>query len=131
MVVDASVTLSWIMPGETPRPDVLARAQTEQIIVPYIWRLEVLNILLIAEKRGRLSTVQVESFLTELNRLGPSIDIAGLGSAWTDIKLYARLYQLTSYDAAYLELAIREGAALATDDVKLKTAAISAGLTVL
>jgi predicted nucleic acid-binding protein len=77
IVLDASVTLSWCFPDEqTPVAlNVLDRLNAgEQALVPAFWSVEVLNSLLIGERRGRISPQQTEAFLSTLRALGPAID---------------------------------------------------------
>ena len=79
IVLDASVTLSWCFPDEqTPVAlEVLDRLNAgEQALVPAFWSVEVLNSLLIGEKRGRISPEQTEAFLSSLRAMGPEVDSA-------------------------------------------------------
>jgi predicted nucleic acid-binding protein len=77
IVVDASITLSWCFPDEqTPLSiRVLDRLKTgEQISVPAFWSVEVLNSLLIGERRGRISRTQTQAFLENLQALSPPLN---------------------------------------------------------
>ena len=77
IVLDASITLSWCFPDEqTPLSlKVLDRLNAgEDAVVPAFWLLEVLNPLLVGEKRGRIPAEQTHSFLSDLEALQPIID---------------------------------------------------------
>ena len=93
-------------------------------IVPNLWRLEIANVLLLAERRGRLDKLGVEQRLGLLAALPISIDADTDAYAWNDTILLARAERLTLYDAAYLELAIRRDVALASLDRDLRRAAV-------
>jgi predicted nucleic acid-binding protein len=133
LVVDASIALTWCFEDEaTPETDSLfARIRDEGAIVPGIWRLELANVLLQAERRGRISGADVALRLELIEALPIAADGETAQRAWGDTLRIARSEQLTSYDAAYLELALREGAPLATRDRELADAARRRGLTVL
>lgn len=106
----------------------LDRLRTDEAIVPAVWPLEVTNVLLGAERRGRLSEAKANRFLNLLGQL--PIDV----EPWTDratIVAAGRTHSLTSYDASYLVLAERAGVALATLDKSLATAAGNAGVPLL
>jgi len=82
MVIDASVTLSWCFPDEqTPMSsNVLDRLKSgERALVPAFWPLEVLNTLLVGERRGRITAEQTRAFLDTLRVLGPALDYTSLG----------------------------------------------------
>lgn len=121
-VIDASVTACWFFPDET---DPIAsqswlRVHEDEAIVPAHWWFEVRNTMLVGERRGR-STEQRTGFAMErLARM--AIRIAPMPRD-ADVFALARKHRLTFYDAAYLELAQREGLALATLDDELSNAA--------
>ena len=124
IVVDASVTLSWCFPDEqTPLSlQVLDRLNAgEEALVPAFWPVEVLNSLLVGEKRGRVSTNQ--TFLRNLTALQPTIDHASLDQVFGTVQMLCRDYGLTPYDALYVELAQRSKCPLATLDQSQKDAA--------
>ena len=99
--------------------------------MPGLWRLEVANALLMAARRGRLGRLDVEQRLALLAALPIAIDTDTDRHAWSDTLLLARAERLTLYDAAYLELAIRRNAELATLDRELRRAARRIGVTVV
>ncbi len=98
------------------------------IFVPAIWKLEVANFLVVAERRGRYTPDESAEFLAHLSGLSIVTDTAGLDHAFTSILDHARRYQRSAYDAAYLELALRLGLPLATRDEPLQQAAASLGI---
>ena len=128
IVIDASVTMAWCFDDEaTPMTDgVLDRLRDQEAFVPALWQLEVANVLLIAERRGRITEAQATRFLDLLMQLPIRIDqsltnVAALLAA-------GRRHRLTAHDAAYLLLAERIGAPLATLDSNLIAAALTAGV---
>lgn len=126
IVVDASVTLSWCFPDEqTPLSlQVLDRLNAgEEALVPAFWPVEVLNSLLVGERRGRISTEQTHAFLRNLTALQPTIDHASLEQVFGTVQMLCRDHGLTPYDALYVELAQRSKWPLATLDQSQKDAA--------
>ena len=92
-----------------------AIARRNSGFAPSLWRLEVANVLTVAERRGRITATDADRFLEMLARLGILID-EGNTSTWKATLSLARLTGLSAHDAAYLELAIRGGLPLATLD---------------
>jgi predicted nucleic acid-binding protein len=133
LVVDASIALTWCFEDEvTEATEVIGtRIDSEGAIVPDLWRLEIGNALLSAERRGRLKRSDVEQRLGLLMALPITIDGDTASRAWTDTLLLARAERLTLYDAAYLELAIRRDVELATLDRELRRAARKMGIAVV
>jgi predicted nucleic acid-binding protein len=130
-VVDASVTLAWCFEDEATQgaDAVLERLAEDAAMAPPLWELEVVNVLLLAERCGRISESQTARFVTLLTQLPIHIDSAG--ADMESVLATGRHHGLTAYDAAYLVLAEREGIPLATLDVKLRAAAQAAGVSVL
>ena len=132
-VLDASMTVSWVFEDEsTPfTVGVLKSLETVHAIVPALWPFEVANVLSAAERRGRINAAAQAEFLERL-RLLP-IEIERRPAVWLaqQILPLARTYRLSAYDAAYLELAIREGLPLATLDEELRRAASAAGVALV
>jgi predicted nucleic acid-binding protein len=134
IVIDASVTLSWCFPDEQTymSMNVLDRLKAgEQALVPAFWALEVLNTLLVGERRGRITAEQTEAFLGALRVLNPILDYASLEQVAGPIQIICRDHQLTPYDALYIELALRSGCPLATLDQPQRRAAGSLGVRCL
>jgi len=133
LVVDASIALTWCFEDEVTAATEAIGTQidTDGAVVPGLWRLEVGNALLVAERRGHLNKRKVEERLALLSALPISVDAETDTQAWQDTILLARAHKLTLYDACYLELAIRIGATLATLDAALARAARHFGVAVV
>ena len=132
-VLDASVTLCWCFENQaTIYTEAVFEmlAGGEEASVPFVWPIEVANVLVTAERRKDLNSSQVTSFTEALSAWPIQVDTVGLDRAFQQILSAARLYRLSAYDAAYLELAIREGLPLATLDNGLRRAANAAGVTI-
>jgi predicted nucleic acid-binding protein len=127
VVLDASTALSWMFDDER---DAEARAGADAVlehgaIAPGIWRWEIQNALLAAERRMRISIDEVSSRLAELAAFPIEIDPAGPRLEFGQELDIARRFGLSVYDAAYVELALRRGFRLMTRDAKLIAAADS------
>ncbi len=133
LVVDASIALTWCFEDEVTEATeaIGTRVDSEGAVVPDLWRLEVANALMLAERRGRLKRSNMEQRLELLAALPIAIDANTAIRAWTDTLLLARAERLTLYDAAYLELAIRRDVELATLDRDLRRAARKMGVAVV
>ncbi len=132
-MLDASVALAWVFDDERGGlPDALLEALPDfEVTVPAHWILEVTNGLQLAQRRGRLRPGETASDLLE--RLAPlpiHVDPETTVRGWAEIPALAERYRLTTYDAAYLELALRLDAALATVDNALADAARHLGISV-
>ena len=124
-VLDASVAVAWCFDDEsTPAAwALLDRLHTPPAHVPALWALEIGNILLGAEKRQRITQARTVAFLGILGDLDIRVDPYLPGRAFRDVLPLARARGLTTYDATYLELAMRLGLPLATKDKALARAA--------
>ncbi|MGA8768950.1 MAG: type II toxin-antitoxin system VapC family toxin [Rhodomicrobium sp.] len=133
LVLDASLTLSWFFKDErTPGADAVLTEVTENgAVVPALWRLEVANALQMAVRRKRIDAAFRDSALTQLSRLSISTDPDTDAYAWTVILQLADRFQLTLYEAAYLELAGRRGLPLATLDRDFWDASAAFGIALL
>ena len=129
-VLDASMTLSWAFEDEsTPFTiAVLKSLETAHAIASALWAFEVASVLSIAERRGRMNRTAQTAFLERLRRLPITIEHRPATWLAQQILPLARTYHLSAYDAAYLELATREGLPLATLDDDLRQAASAAGV---
>jgi predicted nucleic acid-binding protein len=129
-VLDASVAVAWCFDDEsTPAAwALLDRLYTVPGHVPALWALEIGNILLGAERRRRITQARTVEFLGILGELDIRVDPDVAGRAFRDVLPLARERRLTTYDATYLELAMRLGVPLATKDAALARAA--AGLRI-
>lgn len=123
-VLDASLALSWVFPDEKPEysMQVRERLRTQSAVVPNLWSLELTNILALSLKRGRITQGGFEESLALLRSIPVRVDEATFHSAWGAILRLAVEHALTTYDAAYLELAQRCGIPLATLDDDLRRA---------
>lgn len=132
-VLDASVALAWAFEdeGNDYVRHVLESLRRSSAIVPPIWALEIANVLLIAERRRRINEAQTSRFIEYLGGLPIEVDDSGLADVLTDGVAIARSHQLSSYDAMYLDLAMRHGVPLATQDRRLTEAARLAGVPLL
>lgn len=121
-VVDASVAATWLLPDEASAVAGAAygRFPAEEALVPGLWWLEMRNIFLTCERRGRIDTARSDRALALLAGLPIRLDHATDNNT---LMTLARKHGLPSYDAAYLELAIRESLPLATLDAPLARAA--------
>lgn len=131
MVIDTSVTMAWCFEDETTDETeaVLERLRQEEGVVPSLWELEVVNVLLVAERRRRISEAQATRFLDLLTRLPIRVDASP--TDLTAALAAGRRHRLSAYDAAYLILAERQGIPLATLDGNLATACRNAGVDLL
>mgnify|MGYP000424569532 CR=1 FL=1 len=128
-VLDNSVCMAWFFADEANNytTGVLESLATHTCLVPSLWSLEVANVLLMGQRRGRCSEADCARFSALLAALPITTDHRTAEQALHDIFRIARLYRLTAYHAAYLELAIREGVPLATQDKALRQAAQESG----
>lgn len=125
-VVDPSVALAWLLPDETNARANAVRVAVENgadAWIPAHWWLEIGNGLLMAERRGRITANLVAQALSLVNALPFEEDEETAEQIPVRTFTLARKYDLTIYDAAYLELAQRRGAMLATFDGQLLKAA--------
>ena len=125
IVVDASVTMAWCFETEA---DAYADAALHALrhgggLVPAVWTLEVANVLLLAERRRRLSRGDADRFLGILSQLPITVADAPTTADVDGVMTLAREHRLTAYDAAYLALASMTRAPLATRDRALRAAA--------
>lgn len=134
-VLDASVTLSWLLQDASSRDAPYALSVLEAMRdpaataeVPVTWGLEIANVLARAEARGQITEAQSEAFLEVIHAATIQADAATFTQALSDTLQLARRYRLSSYDASYLELALRSGLPLATLDEDLQWAAHKAGV---
>jgi predicted nucleic acid-binding protein len=135
LVIDASITLSWLLPDEASglaiavRNDDLLKAEVTW--VPTHWRLEVCNSLWMAERRKRLDAIGVAQAAELFLKIPVSTDPDTNDRAGRETLALARQHALSVYDAAYLELVLRRGAILASLDVPLRLVAKKLGVSLL
>lgn len=133
IVVDASVVIAWLLRDErTPEADALAELIIDEgARVPQLFPIEIANVLVSAQRRGRISLAYAEEQLALLDELSLSLDPETSAHATRTTFQLAVDDNLTVYDATYLELALRLEARLMTFDLALAGAARRRGLTVL
>ncbi len=124
-VVDNSVVMSWCFADEESRyaEAVLESLESAEAIVPSVWPLEVGNVLLVAERKKRLSPAAGIRFLSLLGELPIVVEQESPARMLAEIVQLAREHKLSTYDASYLDLAMRSGLPLASEDEALKRAA--------
>jgi predicted nucleic acid-binding protein len=129
-VLDGSVTMVWGFEDEADgyAEAILERMPDLKAHVPSLWPLEVANALLVGERRRRITSAETARFIAILGAFPITVDDQTVAHDWADTMHLARAHNLSSYDAAYLELAIRLGLPLAALDGKLKTAAGAVGV---
>ncbi len=127
IVLDASITVCWLLPDEADsRADTAwDRSQTSIAVVPQLWHTEVRNALFQAERRRRSPPAQTEASFQRLNTIAVVTDTT---PDYNAVLSLARLHDLSVYDALYLELAIRSTLELATLESRLGQAAAREGL---
>jgi predicted nucleic acid-binding protein len=125
-VLDASIPACWALQDEQdPRADAaFARIRTEEAVVPSLWWFEIRNILVVNERRKRITQSDTGIFLRALAGLRVRVDRQPEEGV---VLRLARTHRLSVYDASYLELALREAIPLATLDAELTTAARAEG----
>jgi predicted nucleic acid-binding protein len=129
-VLDASIAAAWAFLDETSALADRAsnRLRADVGLVPPLWWYEIRNLLIVNERRKRITADGSAAFL-EIVAVYP-IQVDPVLDERTNLQL-ARQYGLTFYDAAYLTLALRNQVPIATLDKNLETAAISAGVPIL
>jgi len=132
-VVDCSIAMAWLFHDEaTPKTAALLnRLATETALVPDWWFIEIATVLAMSERKGRISPMQSDAFIADLSKLGIERDAEATERAFTQLLLLCRTHRLTSYDAIYLDLAIRRSLPLATIDYDLRKAAKKLGVSLL
>jgi predicted nucleic acid-binding protein len=122
-VLDASTTVAWALnESDECAAQVRARMKGDYALVPTLWWFELRNALVVNERRGRITERQTARFLSDVERLAITVDRTPDQSG---VLTLARRHRLTVYDAAYLELAVRNLLPLATLDQMLAAAARS------
>lgn len=134
-VLDNSVAMRWHLESERASDQAYAESVLKSLAdgnawVPNLWHLEAANVLLGAEQRGVTSLGEVHRFIAQLENLPLHVDSLTVRQSLTQTTSLARAYQLSSYDAAYLELAIRKNIPLATLAKDLAKAARKADIAI-
>ena len=132
-VLDNSIVMSWCFKDETNdyAEIVLNRLTKATAVVPSIWPLEVVNVLLVAERQKRLSKSDSIRFITLLSQLPIVVEYERPEMMMKELLSLARANGLSSYDASYLDLAMRNGVPIATLDTNLINAAKKSDVPIL
>ena len=132
-VVDCSVAMTWLFEEEATKltAELLDRLKAEDAVVPDLWFIEIANVVALAERKGRITLTQSTEFVRHLLLLGIEVDAEAHTRAFDQLLPLCRAHRLTSYDATYLDLAIRRQLPLATLDKSLREAAVTMGLSLL
>lgn len=131
LVLDSSIAISWCLPDEGGSDQIQEAVASAGAIAPAHWPLEVVNALLMAERRQRISADFRSAALQDLRALPIALDAETPARAWNRTLQLAEAHRLTAYDAAYLELAQRRALPLATLDSELRAAAQALGMMLL
>ena len=133
MVVDSSVILTWCFEDEQTAASLALLEQVVEhgAVAPTVWPLEVLNALVMAERRKRVIAAQRQRLTGFLRDLPIALDAETAAQAWSATVQLAERHRLTVYDAAYLELAQRRGLPLASLDNELRAAAEAVGVALV
>ena len=129
LIIDCSITMAWCFADEATveTARVQDRLIAEAAVVPSHWFLEVVNVLAMAEQRKRITAADATSFLHLLAALDIQTDHETSARAFDHLPPLCRSHGLTSYDAAYLDLAVRRRLPLASLDDDLRQAAVRSG----
>ena len=129
-VVDCSVTMAWCFEDECDEyaDSVLSSLTSAEACVPSVWSLEVANVLLVAERRDRISIADSARFVNLLADLPIVVDLDDHLRFHGPVLELGRRTGLSAYDGSYLDLAMRLGIPLATRDEALRTAAAANGV---
>jgi predicted nucleic acid-binding protein len=130
-VLDGSVTMSWYFQDKANEyaDSVRDSLGPWQAVGPGLWPLEIANTLVVGERRKRSTPAQAATWLTLLKAFPITVDAETAVHAWVETLALARAQNLSAYDAAYLELAMRRGLPLATLDDKLRASATAVGVS--
>ena len=131
-VLDCSIAAAWLFEDEaSPATDaLLRRLKRDGAFVPGLWRLELSNVLVQAERSGRTDATRISRWLERVDKLPIAVDPETGARAFRETLSLARQERLTTYDAAYLELSIRKAVPIATLDRALARAAQRLGVEV-
>ena len=135
-VLDNSVAMLWLLPQSNPAglalaDKVLTQLQSDGAMAPSLWTLEAANVIAKCQRLGKITQAQASAFVALIEGLGIVVDASTSQRALHDTLDLARQFRLSAYDAAYLDLAMREQLPLATLDEDLQTAAMQAGVKLL
>jgi predicted nucleic acid-binding protein len=132
-VVDASVAMTWLFQDEasTSTQRLLKELKSSAALVPALWHVEITNVVALAERKGRVSPTEIVDFFAVLESAQIDIDHEAPQRAFSHLLPLCRAHGLTSYDAMYLDLALRSKLPLATLDEPLRKTAKKLGVKLL
>ena len=132
-VLDCSITMSWFFEDESDEYSdlIMDKLNIDGAVVPQIWTSEVVNALLVGEKKKRLQRTQSLWILEKLQKLPISVDDFKPNRLMSEILTLSGKHKLSAYDGAYLELALRLNLPLSTRDKALTTSAVGAGIRIV
>lgn len=132
-VLDCSMMMAWTFPDEATKQSAVLRDSLleDYALVPTLWPIEVANVLLVATRRKRMRESDWPKLLADLTALPIEVDDETSERALTDSLQVARRYDLSAYDAVYLELALRRKLPMATLDKGFKRVCRRAGVDVV
>jgi len=132
-VLDNTVTMAWCFTEEATEftRTLLNRLSnlTDSAVVPALWLYEVVNVVELAVRKGRIPREKALAFLGGLADLPIEGENPSRPQVFVTVRALAGQHQLTSYDAAYLELAVRHKLPIASLDKALSKAALAAGVS--
>ena len=130
-VVDANATVAWLFEEPEHASQLPEDFGEATLVVPWLWRTEVSNVILVTERRQRITEAQGTRYLQILDAL--DIEVVGepLQRPLEMLAQFARPHHLTAYDALYLELAVSVGLPLCTFDGGLQDAARRLGVELI
>jgi predicted nucleic acid-binding protein len=131
IVVDASVTIAWLFDEDAGTAKLKRPLERSELVAPWLWRLEIANAVLVRERRKVLTEAQALRILQLVDELPIELIAEPALRTVSGLAQTARPHQLSSYDAVYLDLAIRFGLPLFTRDKNLRAAASRAGISLV
>jgi predicted nucleic acid-binding protein len=132
-VVDNSIVMAWCFEDEASKyTDAVHDMLVDyRAFVPTIWPLEVANVLLVAERKNRISRADSGRFIALLSQLPIEVGQSDPNIVLHETLALALQHKLSSYDASYLELAIRKGLPIASLDIAIIRAAKKTKIDIL
>jgi len=130
-IADASVAIAWVHPAQaTPETDAMLDrlAAGDSLVVPALWPLEVANALTVLRRRRKLTLDEARTAIEIIRELPAVIDHEAAAMAFTRLVDLATQHELTIFDATYIKLATRRQLPLASNDARMKQAAIRSGV---
>ena len=127
-LIDASTTLAWLFNESGRGPALQQQFQGLDLVAPWLWRIEVVHVVLKRERQKKITQAEGSQFLQAIDSLDVEIIGEPVDRTVMELAQTARPHQLTSYDAVYFDLAVRMGIPLVTDDGNLQAAIKRVGI---